>query len=46
MPDSTRTALSANLNLNRTLSVLLSLEYYNNPGFDETRGLIGLGVRF
>jgi len=45
-PDSTRTALSANLNLNRTLSVLLSLEYYNNPGFDETRGLIGLGVRF
>lgn len=45
-PQSTRYALSANVNLNRTFSLLLSGETTNGDGYDEVRGLVGLIVRF
>ena len=45
-PDSSRYALSCNLNLNRTFSFLLVAETADSDDFDEKRVLGGLVVRF
>ena len=45
-PDSSRYALSCNLNLNRTLSFLIVAETASSDDFDEKRVLGGLVVRF
>jgi hypothetical protein len=45
-PDSSRYALSCNLNLNRTLSFLIVGETATSDDFDEKRVLAGIVVRF
>jgi hypothetical protein len=45
-PESERWALSATINFNRTVSLLLSAEVMDHDDFDELRALTGLTVRF
>ncbi len=45
-PDSSRFALSANLNLNRTWSLLGTVEHLDQDTFDELRVLTGIVLRF
>ncbi|MCU0305914.1 MAG: hypothetical protein MUC56_17815 [Thermoanaerobaculales bacterium] len=45
-PNSERLALSANLNLSRTFSLLLSVEATDHSDFEELRALTGLIIRF
>ena len=45
-PNSERFSLSGNINLNRTFSLLITLEHTDHSDFTETRALTGLIVRF
>ena len=45
-PDSERFSLSGNVNINRTFSLLLTLEHVDHSDFTEDRALAGLIVRF
>jgi hypothetical protein len=45
-PESERFALSANVNLNRTFSLLITGEVMEHDDFDEIRALTGLIIRF
>jgi len=46
LPDSEFYSLSSNINLNRTFSLLLTLEYLEHSDFDERRLLTGLMINF
>ena len=45
-PDSKRLSLSGNINLNRTLRLLVTVEVTDHSDFEEIRGLAGITVRF
>ena len=45
-PNSQRLSLSGNININRTFSLLITLEHTDHSDFTETRALTGLIVRF
>lgn len=45
-PNSQRFSLSGNINLNRTFSLLVTLERTDHSDFTETRALTGLIIRF
>ncbi len=45
-PNSQRFSLSGNINLNRTFSLLITLERTDHSDFTETRALTGLIIRF
>jgi hypothetical protein len=45
-PESDRYALSANVNLSRTFTLLLIGEWLDHGDFEENRVLTGLTVRF
>jgi len=45
-PNSQRFSLSGNINLNRTFSLLITLERTDHSDFTETRALTGVIVRF
>lgn len=45
-PESERYSLSANINLNRTFTILIVGEWLDHDDFDENRVLTGLTVRF
>ena len=45
-PESERYSLSANINLNRTFTILVVGEWLDHDDFDENRVLTGLTVRF
>jgi hypothetical protein len=45
-PNSQRLSLSGNININRTFSLLLTLEHTDHSDFTETRALTGLIIRF
>jgi hypothetical protein len=45
-PESERLALSANVNINRTFSLLITGEVMDHDDFDEVRALTGVIVRF
>ncbi len=45
-PNSQRLSLSGNININRTFSLLITLEHTDHSDFTETRALTGLTIRF
>ena len=45
-PNSDRYSLSGNINLNRTFSLLITIEHTDHSDFTESRALTGLIVRF
>jgi hypothetical protein len=46
LPDSEFYSLSSNINISRTFSLLLTLEYVEHSDYDGRRVLTGLIVRF
>lgn len=45
-PNSKRLSLSGNININRTFSLLITLEHTDHSDFTESRALTGLIIRF